>query len=39
MGEYDMRKKHWPQEMHSGLRLRNLKTKAAWKMQQKLNVI
>jgi len=39
MKEYDMRKKHRPQEMHSGLRLRNLKTDAAWKMQHKLNVI
>ena len=34
-----MRKKHWPQEKHSGLRLRNLKTEADWKMQQKFNVI
>jgi len=39
MKENDMRKKQWPQKTHSGLRLRNLKTEAAWKMQRKLNVI
>jgi hypothetical protein len=39
MKEYDMRKRHWPQEIHSGLTLRNLKREADWKKQQKLNVI
>jgi len=39
MKEYDMRKRHWPQEMHSALMLRNLKAEAAWKMQQKLHMI
>jgi hypothetical protein len=39
MKEYDMRKRDWPQEIHPGLMLSNLKAEAAWKMQHKLHMI
>jgi len=33
-----MKDKHWTQELHSSLFLRNLKAEVTWKMQQKYSV-